>query len=125
MKKEEQLQIAVCIYLKAQYSNVVFFSDASGVRLTIGQAVKAKKMRSGKAIPDLFIAKPVGQYCGLFIELKADSIFNKNGSIKKSPHLDEQREMLHNLMVAGYHCAFGCGFEETKEIIDNYFQGRI
>jgi hypothetical protein len=125
MKKEEQLQIAVCIYLKAQYSNVVFFSDASGVRLTIGQAVKAKKMRSGKAIPDLFIAQPTTMYHGLFIELKAESPYNKNGTLKKNEHLQEQLQMIQLLQTKGYYATFATGFDEAQEIIDSYFQERI
>jgi len=125
MKKEEQLQISVCIYLKAQYSNTVFFSDASGIRLTIGQAVKAKKMRSGRAIPDLFIAHPTDKYHGLFIELKAESPYNKNGTLKKNDHLQEQFQMMQLLQTKGYCAAFATGFDEAQNIIDNYFNGLI
>ena len=122
MKKEESLQIQICTYLKLQYPNVVFFSDASGIRLTIGQAVKAKKMRSGRAIPDLFIAEPRGQYSGLFLELKSVSIYKKNGELKADSHLFEQRDMLNVLMSKGYQCHFGCGFEHTKNKIDHYLK---
>jgi hypothetical protein len=57
-KQEENLQVAVCQYLRLQYPLVIFMSDiASGLRLSIGQAVKSKKLRSSRGQPDLFIAE--------------------------------------------------------------------
>ena len=70
MGAEENLQIAVCNYLRAQYPKVLFNSDLSGIKLTMGQAVKAKKLRSSKGFPDLVIYEPRGNYHALFLELK-------------------------------------------------------
>lgn len=124
MKKEENLQIQVCQYIKLQYPDAIFFSDASGIRLTIGQAVKAKKMRSGRAIPDIFIAHPNNKYHGLFLELKADAIYNKKGVLKTS-HLQEQEQMIERLKLKGYYACFAIGFDSTKYLIDDYFLNNL
>jgi hypothetical protein len=58
MKAEEKLQIAVCKYLKLQYPDVIFTAESSGLKLTIGQAVIAKQLRSSKGLPDIMIFQP-------------------------------------------------------------------
>ena len=124
MRKEDKLATQISDYLSMQYPKIIYHFDlSSGGKMSIGMAVRNKRLNKITSYPDLFIAKPAGQYSGLFIELKAESIFNKNGSIKKSKHLDEQRMMLNRLMNEGYRCVFGCGFEATKNIIDEYFKG--
>lgn len=124
MKQEENLQIAVCNYLRLQYPSVIFTCDlASGMRLTIGQAVKAKKMRSSRGYPDLFIAQPTQGKCGLFIELKKSGtkLMNRKGE-QATPHILEQETMLVNLSQLGYVAMFAIGFNEAKKIIDAYLK---
>lgn len=59
MSKEAILHQQVCQYLRMQYPDVIFRTDfAAGVKMTMGQAVRHKKLQSGKAYPDLFIAEP-------------------------------------------------------------------
>ncbi len=123
VKKEETLQLQICRYLKIQYPNVIFMSDASGIRLTMGQAVKAKAMRSSKGQPDLFIAEPRGDYKGLFIELKKDGediAWALESSAKRYAHIKEQHSLLNELAKRDYQAVFGVGFEATKKIIDQY-----
>ena len=119
MKQEENLHIAICNYLKLQYPNVIFTSEASGVRMTIGQAVKLKKMRSGGKLPDLWILEPRGGYHGLFIELKAEPYLKKDGWFKTN-HIKEQAETIARLMDKGYAATFAVGFDDTKATIDSY-----
>lgn len=61
-------------------------------------------------------------YNGLYLELKAEgnSPFKKDGSLKKDEHLEEQEEMLEALRSRGYKAEFAVGFEEAKELIDDY-----
>ena len=121
-KKEESFHISLCMWLKLQYPHVIFFSESSGMRLSIGQAVKLKKLRSlAKGLPDLFIAEPRGKYNGLFLELKrADTkLYKKDGS-PVNEHIKEQREILAKLNNKGYMATFGIGFDDTKKIIDTY-----
>ena len=123
MGAEENLQIAVCNYLRAQYPKVLFNSDLSGIKLTMGQAVKAKKLRSSKGFPDLVIYEPRGNYHALFLELKreGEKILSKKGDLK-TDHLKEQDEVISKLCVKGYLACFAIGFDEAKRIIDMYLK---
>lgn len=123
-KKEENLQIAVAKYLMLQYPDVIFNSDiASGMRLTIGQAVKAKAMRSEKGQPDMILLEPRGAFFGLCLELKRDkdAVFLVDGvTLKADKHVREQAIILERLRYKGYFAQFACGFIEAKFIIDYY-----
>ncbi len=98
---------------------------ASGMKLTIGQAVKAKRMRSSRGQPDIFIADACNGYYGLFLELKREGtkIFLKDGcTLVADEHIREQYEMLKALEARGYKSLFGIGFDLCKIIIDEYLK---
>ena len=121
--KEEQLQLAVCDYIRLRYPDVLFNSDMSGIKLTMGQAIKAKRMRSSRGFPDLVIyANRKGRH-GLFLELKAEGtkLTKKDGSFK-SEHIEEQAEMLVKLWRLGFKADFAIGFEDAKQQIDDYLK---
>lgn len=122
-KPEQQLQISICDYLKLQYPHAIFFSEPSGLRVSMGQAKILKRMRSFGKLPDLFIAFPNGKYHGMFIELKTNesSPFLKDGSLSKSEHIQGQLNTLKTLHSLGYASVFGVGFDDTKNKIDKYF----
>ena len=119
MKQEERIHIAICNYLRVKYPSVIFTSESSGVRMTIGQAVKLKRMRSGGKLPDLWILEPRGGYHGLFLEIKAEGIFTKTGKFK-TKHIEEQSEMLERLREKGYAATFVVLFDQAKDEIDTY-----
>lgn len=133
--KEEVIQQQVADYLKLQYPNVLFHSDfGSGIKLTMGQAVKQKRLNGGRrAWPDMFIAEPMPrcvdgswnyEYNGLFIELKKeDSRLRKKNGEWASQHIAEQAEILDRLEFRGYKASFACGFDEAKKLIDDYLGG--
>ena len=129
---EQELQIRVADYLTTQYPDVLFHSDfGSGIKLTMAQAVKQKRQNGGRrAWPDMFIAEPTPrcldddgsyEYNGLFIELKKEGtrLKKKNGEWA-SDHIAEQAEILERLRFRGYVAEFAVGFDEAKEIINNY-----
>lgn len=133
--KEEVIQQQLADYLRLQYPDVIFHSDfGSGTKLTMGQAVKQKRLNGGKrAWPDMFIAKPfwgkIGgndmcHYCGLFVELKREGtrLYKKNGEWA-SRHLAEQEDLLIGLRKQGYKAEFAVGFDEAKDLIDAYLKG--
>lgn len=126
-KKEEQLSKAVSKYLKIQYPDVVFTCDASGVRLTMGQATALKAQRSVHKIPDMIILKPNGEYHGLILELKSEdsSPYLKDGSLSKGQHIQEQNQTLTALLNIGYYAVFAVGFDQAKEVIDNYMANKL
>ena len=134
--KEEVIQQQVADYLRLQYPNVLFHSDfGSGIKLTMGQAVKQKRLNGGRrAWPDMFIAEPqfkvirindpdlaTRQYHGLFIELKKEGTrLKKRNGEWASEHVAEQAIMLEKLRARGYRAEFVRGFEEAKGLIDDY-----
>lgn len=122
-KSEEKLHIAICDYMKLAYPNVMFISEASGVRTTIGTAAKLKRMRSSHTHLDLYILEKIGKFGALIIELKAKNIFKKDGSLLKDQHLEDQAKTIMRLRQKGYAAGFACGFDEAKKIIDQYLNG--
>lgn len=122
MSREAFLHGMVCDYLRLQYPNVIFRTDfAAGIKMTIGQATKHKRLQYGRAWPDLFIAEPRMKFHGLFVELKAEGtrIYKKN-LMYASEHIIEQAEMMNLLEERGYFASFAVGFEEAKAVIDGY-----
>jgi len=121
-KVEESVHLAIAKYIKLQYPNVIFFSEPSGLRVTIGLRKLLKGLRSESKLPDLFIAEPRNQFAGLFIEIKAsvDTLYTNDGRIRNIEHIKEQLEMLERLQNKGFKAVFGAGFDDCKEIIDEY-----
>lgn len=147
---ELELQAQVADYLRLQYPDVLFHSDVgSGIKLTMGQAVKQKRLQGGRrAWPDLFVAVGRGEHikrghdeppkfgnyvcspvpgidmyvcCGLMIELKREGTrLKKKSGEWASDHIAEQAEVLSKLRENGYAAEFACGFDEAKKIIDEY-----
>lgn len=116
---------AICKYLKLQYPNAMFMSDfAAGIKLSHLMASRQSNQKSNHSYPDVIIFEPRGGYAALFIELKRDrdALYNKDGSFKKSEHLDRQRECHRSLRERGFMAEFACGFDEARHFIDLYFK---
>ncbi len=105
-----------------QYPKAIYNTDLSGIRLTMGQSMQVKKLRSSNSMPDLVIYQPNIQYHALFIELKDRDrkILKKNGFLIADQRICDQNSMLHRLEELGYCARFGRGFDKTKELIDWY-----
>ena len=131
--REIDLQAQVADYLRLQYPDVIFHSDfGSGIKLTMGQAIKQKRLNGGRrSWPDMFVAKaklmqtkdgmPFIKH-GLFLELKKDGvrILKRDGSYVADEHIREQAKMLESLECEGYEARFAVGFDQAKQIIDDY-----
>lgn len=131
--REIDLQAQVADYLRLQYPDVIFHSDfGSGIKLTMGQAIKQKRLNGGRrSWPDMFVAKaklmqtkdgmPFIKH-GLFLELKKDGvrILKRDGSYVADEHIREQARMLESLEREGYEARFAVGFDQAKQIIDDY-----
>lgn len=139
-KKEESLQISICKYIRLQYPKVLFNVDLSGIKLTIGQATKLKKQRSGKSFPDISIYETNNKYSGLFIESKRETPYLKDGKTLKRQmvavyktiggekikvdeynHLEKQAIMHQRLRERGYKAEFVWNIDMAIDIIDRYF----
>ena len=123
---EYELQVAVCRYLSYQYPDVDFMSDTiANLKLSKTQSVRNKKIQKNNfKCPDILILEPRNNFSGLFIELKLETPFKKDGTIKASAkdHLKGQYETIQKLNQKGYSAHFSWGFDMTKEIIDNYLK---
>ena len=64
-------------------------------------------------------------YHGLFIELKREGtrIYKKDGVSFATSHLADQAKVLVALNRAGYLAMFAIGFDQAKQIIDEYLGG--
>lgn len=133
-KKEASLHLAICVYMKTQYPKIIFISELSGQNTNKMQSALNKKLRSSRAFPDIVIYEPRSAYYGLFIEVKKESPFRKDGELKKQiiknkktgevyDHLQEQFNMLEKLRFKGYQAEFVWNFEQAKELIDKYLKG--
>lgn len=81
-----------------------------GVR-HIGTAIKLKAEGVRSGVPDLFLACPIDEYHGLYIELKR---------LKGSCTSQEQKAYHIELSRQGYACHVCRGFEAAKSVIEKY-----
>lgn len=121
--REESIHIAICNYVRAHYPEAIFTSESSGIRLTMGQAVKAKRLRSSSKLPDFWLAEPRGPHCGLFLELKRsrEEVYLKAGGLKQDERVLGQNLILQRLRAKGYSADFACGLQDAVIKIENYF----
>jgi hypothetical protein len=103
--------------LSGQYPELRLLNGSlNGVKLTIGQAVKAKKAGMKRGYPDIFLPVPRGQYHGLFIELKR----KHSGQVSK-----EQKAWLEKLSGQGYYATVCKGADKAKVVIIRYLNNEI
>ena len=120
---EHDIYLQIAQYLRLRYPNVIYRYDlAADLKLSIGQAKKHKALQHYRGYPDLFIAEPRGKYHGLFIEIKKDGtrIFTNKGPLVADAHIREQFDMLADLRQRGYQAQFAIGFDNAKQLIDEY-----
>lgn len=126
-KSEASVHQQIVDYIKIQYPKVIFRTDfASGARMTIGQAVKHKKLQQSRAWPDIAIYHPTANGSVLFLEIKKDlsEVFTKKGNLVSNEHIREQHEVLQTLNNLGYYADWGLGFDRTKKIIDDWMKAK-
>lgn len=129
---EHELYVLIADYLRLQYPDIIYrFDLAADLKLSIGQAKKHKRLQRFRGYPDLFIAKPKLQQSkdglpvyihGLFLEIKKEGtkILKKDGEYVADKHIREQAKMLQALERRGYRAMFAVGYEQAKQIIDEY-----
>lgn len=121
---EKQIHKAFANFVKTVYPDVIFWSDMSGLKVSIGTASEMAAVRSSKSIPDIFFAIPKGEFKGLFMELKAErsDAFKVDGSIRETEHIQDQAKMLDRLSHLGYEAVFACGLDECQKIFEGYMR---
>ena len=121
---EYNLQKQVCQYLNLQYPKVLYLSDTiASVKLTKPQANRNKSIQKDDfKTPDLLIFYPNKYFHGLFIELKVESPFKKDGTLYKNEHIEAQAKTINELKELDYYACFRWTFEDCKSTIDFYMK---
>lgn len=121
--REYEFQKAVCRYISYKYPDVYFDSDTiASVKLTQQQAARNKAIQKKDfKRPDIAIYEPNNHYHGLFIELKIESPFKKDGTLKKNEHLEAQQKTIEKLNQKGYLALFCWTFEQVESVLNQYF----
>lgn len=125
-------QLVFCKYLKTKYPNLIYRSDlhSAGAKTVYMQNL-VKILQSGSGFPDTQIYEPVGNYCGLMIELKkkpktqSESIYLKDGNFKSNEHVFNQAEMHHNLRSKRWCVKFAQGADEAISFFESYMRGEL
>jgi hypothetical protein len=122
--KEQNLHTQICRYLKLQYPDAYFLSDPSGIKMSIGMAVKLKKTRSKHAQLDIVILEPKKGYKGLILEVKRsrDEIYRKDGLIRNDKHILDQVHSINHLIEKGYKVDFVWDLGMAIELLKEYFE---
>lgn len=128
-RKEEQLQTAICTYMKLQYPNVIFKVDSVAQKRGYAAQGVLRKQQYKPGFPDFMILHPVGKWHGLLLELKKDytEIHYKNGTLKPGPddHFYNQQSFMTELTQQGYAAQFCWSFDMAKVVIDQYLKGLL
>lgn len=121
--RESDIYTAISKYMQYKHPEILFrFDFSAGTKMSVGQARVHKSMNPHRGYPDLFIAAPRGNYCGLFIEIKKSDFkpFKRDGTLKQDEHLSEQFEIITRLKNAGFEALFCSGLDECLNTIENY-----
>jgi len=149
MNPEDIITIDLATYTKMQYPEVIFThvanerktktsTNSKGRNFSYeGNLLKKKGVRRG--VSDMLYFEPRGIYHGLFIEIKVDSPFKRNGELKagnvrkksslhsylngesvEKSHLEIQHEFIQKMNERGYYACFAVGYEQCQEILDKY-----
>ena len=108
---EHQEQTLLCVWMTK--ANIVHFAIPNGGLRSTLEGFKFKREGVKSGVPDIFIPTPMGDYHGLFIELKR----KQGGRIS-----EYQRYWLDYLNSQGYLAKVACGFDEAKAIVETYFR---
>lgn len=111
--------------MRLQYPQYIYHYDLAGLNLSKSQSGRMKAIQGMRGFPDFFLAHSTDEYSGLFLEIKAETPYLKDGkTLKSNDHLREQQNMINTLNFNGYLAKFVTGFDETKKEIDNYIKSK-
>lgn len=109
---ESTEHIRLACWLKK--NNILFYHPANGGTRIKQEAYKLKLMGVSAGVPDLCLPIARFPYHGLYIELK-----RKEGGVVSVA----QEWWLKSLLNEGYKAVVAKGFEEGKNLIENYLKG--
>ena len=127
-KKEQpeyQMQKQFAKWLQWKYPDVLFCSDTvAQIKLTFPQQARNKAIQKADfKWPDIFIAETRREFGGLYIELKAETPYLKDGvTLKKNEHVETQASCMEMLRSKGYYCTFAWSFEQCVDVFEKYMR---
>lgn len=94
------------------------FSIPNGQRLTGTRAKTAKAEGLKAGVSDLMLPIPIGDYAGLWIELKRPLVKGEQKPVMSTL----QKEWFTKMNLAGYKCVCCFGWYEAREAIIEYIE---
>lgn len=120
LPSEYQEQCAIVAWVRAAKPKIAPYLiklNNEGKRTSIqGFHLKAMGMQAGAS--DLFLAYPVGQFCGLWLEIKRNKQYSP--SEMRSSSWEAQISFLARMKSVGFAAEICYGFERGKAIIESY-----
>ena len=71
-------------YMRLQYPEYIYHYDLAGLNLSKAQSGRMKAIQGARGFPDFFLIRPNKMYSGLFLEIKAETPYLKDGKTLKS-----------------------------------------
>lgn len=112
--QEQRIVVKWCEVMSFRYKGLdTIFHIPNEAKRSVQTAamLKATGMKAG--VPDLFLPVAIGNYHGLFIEMKSE----------KGKPSKLQTEWLHKLSEQGYKTAICYGADEAVKTIERYYKG--
>jgi hypothetical protein len=114
LSEHEEQVLVVSRCRKFEYGKYLIAIPNGGKRnIVTAQKLKAEGVLPG--VSDLFLALPIGQYFGLWLEMKK----RKNGKLSKS-----QKDWIDLMRSVGYAADVAYGADHAMEIINEYLGER-
>jgi hypothetical protein len=113
MRKESTEQIILVNRIRQLYPDVLIFAIPNGGQRSITEAVRLKAEGVLAGVPDLFLARAVGDTHGLFIEMKRV----KGGKVS-----DKQKAVIDVLKREGYSTLIAYGCDEAWPYVEQYLK---
>ena len=109
---ESEMQQACVIWFRYQYAPLkkLLWANGNGGQRQKAEARIMKGEGVQPGVPDLTLAVPRGDWCGLYIELK----------VLPNQPTDEQKTMMELLTSQGYYCQVIYTKEQFMSLINNY-----
>lgn len=112
--KEHEEQVMLFKWASLRRDLDVMYAIPNGGHRDIRVAVRLKAEGVKPGVPDICLPVPRGGKHGLYIELKR----RKYGRVSA-----DQLRWLEALTREGYACAVCCGWEQARDVIEEYMRG--
>ena len=110
---EHQHQVRFMAVLRNFYRDVLVFAVPNGGKRDPKEAKRLVDEGVLSGVSDLMVAEPVGEYHGLFLEMKRA----KGGTVS-----DKQELFMSRANQRGYKCVVAHGAEEALHLFQEYMQ---